>query len=322
MTTSSHATVWPFALTAARLVDEFLGRRLLEDAAAERDERLGDAGEVLSRVNAGLPVEADARLSARRGTHRRIPRRIRAPAPALHPPASRRRRCPDPLSSGACRYPSTHSKPASISWSRTIWSICAIAASPASQTACAWSRPKRLTSSLRRASVTIVRCALVCPGVDTGAAPALEQDHALPRLRQQIRRRQAGDAAADDHHVGTTCFRRALETAETPPSSTSTASSRGVLSSCRPSQRSLQRSAVPQSAQLRFTADAAAFIPRGSASPHRPFAQTAAGRTPQISLETLFRSAGAPGRCRRPCWRRCSRRARRCRARACRHRLR
>src|SRR5260221_9267201 len=47
--------------------------------------------------------------------------------------------------------------------SRTISSIVTIVASPASHTACAWVRPNLFASSLRRASVTIVKCALVCP---------------------------------------------------------------------------------------------------------------------------------------------------------------
>ena len=47
--------------------------------------------------------------------------------------------------------------------SRTMSSIVAMAASPASHTACAWLRPNLFTRSLRRVSVTIVRCALVCP---------------------------------------------------------------------------------------------------------------------------------------------------------------
>ena len=63
-------------------------------------------------------------------------------------------------------------------------------------------RPNRFTSSVRRASVTIVRCALVCPVSVVGTATAFEHDDAFAGLGQQIGGGETGDAAADDDDVG------------------------------------------------------------------------------------------------------------------------
>ena len=189
ITTSSQRTVWPADLHRARLVAEFVGVRVLVDVArpAPRtpSRRPRDSGADGCAPDSRTGCPGDRPVARRRG----IPRRIPARARASRRPADVRPPVRVSSSSGACRYPSTHSKPASMPCSRTTSSIVAIAASPASQTACAWLRPKRLTSSVMRASVTIVRCALVCPVSVIGAAIALEHDDRVCRPWPAGRRR-------------------------------------------------------------------------------------------------------------------------------------
>jgi hypothetical protein len=81
-------------------------------------------------------------------------------------------------------------------------SISAIAARPASQTAWACVLPNVRDNSLRRESVTIVRCAVVDRCRSWRSDRARVTRNALSRLRTRgYGRRQSDDATADDDDV-------------------------------------------------------------------------------------------------------------------------
>ena len=80
-------------------------------------------------------------------------------------------------------------------------SIWWMAASPASQTACACVAAERVhqLAEARVGDHRQVRGGVA--GVDLAQLRALEHDHALAGRRQQVGGGQAGDAAAHDDHV-------------------------------------------------------------------------------------------------------------------------
>jgi hypothetical protein len=58
------------------------------------------------------------------------------------------------------------------------------------------------TSSLRRVSVTIVECALVCPLSVAAQRPRSSTMTRVPALREEVRGSETGDPPAADDHIG------------------------------------------------------------------------------------------------------------------------
>ena len=180
MTTSSHVTACPLP---SRRAGRRRIRRLPNPSMGPRAPRTPSPRPRDTCADGCGPDPQSARLLGPGGEPiRRTPHR----SPA-HPPASRRPADAPAIARVTAErrveHPSTLEARVDVVLADDVVNL-GDGGEPASHTACAWVRPNPLTRSLRRVSVTIVRCALVCP-CRWRHNDHVEHDDAFAGLRQE-----------------------------------------------------------------------------------------------------------------------------------------